>query len=493
MSELFRAAKLPAAPWIILILLITTKALVILLVVPYPATGLPNGDAKDYVAKSRSLWCEGRLDADTKSFRPLGYSFFLAPLLAFGDSDRAVNVEARILNTMADVCVCLFVFWIASLWLRHWWCLMTAAVVIGVQPWTGAYVHNIVPDHVASCLLTFGIGALAMSVVLEEGARRRRWLLIGSTLLSASFLVRPELIVFSAFLIFCAIIMRGFRWKRLLTDALWASLPFLVAMSCEVCYRVHVGDGFRVFGTLTPRYSGVRSWQRTWAAEEQVKHDIVFGWVKGRIGFPYLPARAFDTEDERARVGQILERIIRTGQGLTLDEDKVLRQIAEERIARSPWRYYVGVRLYNVTQYLVSLRHASDITNYLNNLPYAISFIAKGGLFSLRLLMVVMFLFGCVCLLADNRAWLSARPLLLLAAAMVWSRLLFLFICNGMLEIRYFVVSWPSLLLVSLYGLDHAYTFAGSLSARVWSNLSSGSQPPQREDHDRCPGAKLEV
>ncbi len=468
------AKKLPYAPTILLASLMVIKALLIVLVVSYPATGLPNGDALDYVAKSRSLWHEGRLDADTRSFRPLGYSFFLAPLLIFGDDDRAINVEGRALNTVADIFVCLFIFLASCTWIHRWLCRMAAALIIGVQPWTAAYVHAIVPDHVASCLLMFGMGALALSVVSQEGTKRRLCLLLGSALLSITFLVRPEMIIFSAFLICCAIAMKGFSRKRLISDILWVSLPFLLAISCEVCYRVHVGDGFRIFGKVTPRYSGVRAWIATWAGEEQIKHAIVFGWYRSRGVLPHLPANAFDNESERVRVYKIMERIRRTGQGLTLEEDKVLQEIADERIARSPWRYYVGVRLYDMTQYLLAIRTAPGIIiNSLNKLPLTISRAAKGVFFVLKILIVAMFLVGCARLLVNNKAQTSARPLLLLAVAMVCSRLLFLFCHIRVLEIRYFVVAWPSLLMVSLYGLDYTCT----LVDRFVSPYISESEP----------------
>lgn len=95
-------------------------------------------------------------------------------------------------------------------------------------------------------------------------------------------------------------------------------------------------------GELVP--SGFMAWEQTWLF--RMKDCYVAPWkLNGEaIDAEQLPARAFDSTDEKQRVAMILERY---NDELTLskEEDAAFAQLAQERTARHPMRTYVWLPL----------------------------------------------------------------------------------------------------------------------------------------------------
>jgi hypothetical protein len=91
-------------------------------------------------------------------------------------------------------------------------------------------------------------------------------------------------------------------------------------------------------GELVP--SGFMAWEKTWLF--RVKDCYVAPWkLNGEaIDVKQLPARAFDSAEERQRVAMILERY-NEELTLTKDEDEAFAGLARERTARHPLRTYL--------------------------------------------------------------------------------------------------------------------------------------------------------
>lgn len=93
-------------------------------------------------------------------------------------------------------------------------------------------------------------------------------------------------------------------------------------------------------GELVPR--GFMAWEKTWLF--RVRDCYLVPWkLNGEaINVEEIPARAFDTAEEKQRVAEILEEY-NNDLTLTVEEDAAFAQIARERNARHPLRTYVWI------------------------------------------------------------------------------------------------------------------------------------------------------
>jgi hypothetical protein len=91
-------------------------------------------------------------------------------------------------------------------------------------------------------------------------------------------------------------------------------------------------------GELVPY--GFMAWEKTWLF--RVKDCYLVPWkLNGEvINLEDIPARAFDTAEEKERVAAILEQY-NNDVTLSSEEDAAFRQLARERTARHPLRTYV--------------------------------------------------------------------------------------------------------------------------------------------------------
>jgi hypothetical protein len=131
---------------------------------------------------------------------------------------------------------------------------------------------------------------------------------------------------------------------------------FVVSLAMGVgCLMVLSPWGFRNLVTLgepqflAPKYSnlpgelvpyGFMAWEKTWLY--RVRDCYLAPWrLNGEaILVDDLPARAFDTPEEKQRVAAILEQY-NDDLTLTAEEDAAFAQLARERIARHPLRAYL--------------------------------------------------------------------------------------------------------------------------------------------------------
>jgi hypothetical protein len=103
------------------------------------------------------------------------------------------------------------------------------------------------------------------------------------------------------------------------------------------------------FQLLAPRYSnlpgelvpsGFMSWEKTWLFRFRDVYLVPWKLNEEAINVEDIPARAFDTPEEKARVAAIFEPY-NTDLTLTREEDAAFAQLARERTARDPLRTYL--------------------------------------------------------------------------------------------------------------------------------------------------------
>jgi hypothetical protein len=93
-------------------------------------------------------------------------------------------------------------------------------------------------------------------------------------------------------------------------------------------------------GELVPY--GFMAWEKTWLY--RVRDCYLVPWRLNSEAIPVdeIPARAFDTSDEKQRVAAILDQY-NDDLTLTAEEDAAFAQLARERTARHPLRTYVWI------------------------------------------------------------------------------------------------------------------------------------------------------
>src|SRR5262249_51126042 len=107
------------------------------------------------------------------------------------------------------------------------------------------------------------------------------------------------------------------------------------------------------FEPLTPRYmtlpgehapTGFMSWEKTWLYRFREVFLVSWKMNDDAIQIDDIPARAFDSPEEKQHVAAILERYNQDS-NLTAEEDAQFAQIARARTARDPLRTYLWVPL----------------------------------------------------------------------------------------------------------------------------------------------------
>jgi hypothetical protein len=269
------------APFIIFAILALGKYSPTLFYLPAPNDHWPNGDAYDYVPRAQIIWAgwHGQDKAsgpNVTSFRPQGYPFVIALLMAFGQDFRAVNMSTCVLNVAADLALCLLLLRLCLSFTRSVPVRCIFAAVLVMQPWTSQYLRLIMPDILTALLTAAGVAALAVFIIARKSSAAIIWLLTGSALLSATFLLRPEMIVFVPFLVCLALLVRRPRWRMFLAYAAIGALPFFASVAVNVAYRLRAEGKVAVFGKFEYERPGLMRWTGTFIASETVKLGVLW-------------------------------------------------------------------------------------------------------------------------------------------------------------------------------------------------------------------------
>ena len=341
-------------------------ALRVYLVLKFPVTD--TGDAPFYMELAWN-WLKngvygfpvyGRLTP--VDMRVPGYPAFLAAVFAFaGQSARA----AMLAQVVVDLATCFVIALIAArlapeparrrvaiagLWLA------------ALCPFTANYTAVVLTET-----LVIFLTALATLVLLQTDAGGPRevgtktssgaafltnpWLLAG-IVVGFGTLVRPEtpLLLFAAGLVLLAKWWRPADWMKLVRSGLLMSLGLLLPLMPWAARNWHT---LRDLQFLAPRYGelpgeytplGFSEWTNTWMWRFRDVYLTQWKVNEEEIEIGQLPAYAFDSQDEKERVADLLDEY---NEALTIDPtlDQGFREIALERTQRHPLRTYVKVPL----------------------------------------------------------------------------------------------------------------------------------------------------
>ena len=328
-------------------------------VLKFPASG--SGDGPFYIDLARN-WLRngvygfqvaGRLTP--VDMRVPGYPAFLAAIFALlGRGTRAVMLA----QVGVDLATCLLVALIAARLappLSRRRVALAGLWIAALCPFTANYTAVILTETLATFLTT-----LAILVLLETelGAPSdsgfpagywRPWIL-GGIIVGFGTLVRPEtpLLLLAAGLVLVVKWRRPADWQKLIRATLLLGaglmLPLLpwAARNWRVLHKVQF---------LAPHYSelpgefaplGFNAWTNTWLWRFRDVYLVTWKLDVEPISMDDIPSPAFDSSQERERLGEIFDRYNNT---LTWsqEQDRELGSIARERTARHPLRTYFKV------------------------------------------------------------------------------------------------------------------------------------------------------
>ncbi len=301
--------------------------------------------------------------------RPPGYPAFLALLYLLFRRDGAVIVLAQ---AVLDMATCYLIAWLASrlvpepyrrrMWLIALWLAVTCPLVAdyaavpltevlatfltaaALIPLTLAFVEVERRGRVPATLVNAGVTTHWKNL-------QTNWLL-GGLLAGFCTLVRPETpLVLAAVAVALAFVWRRREhWSQIIRAGVLMAVGLAVPL---VPWAVRNWVDFHEVQFLAPRYAassdeytprGLYAWTGTWLVRYRDVYLVPWNVDSARIEIGDIPAAAFDSAEERARVAELLNRYNATLR-MTPQVDNGFAELARERTLRHPLRTYLRVPL----------------------------------------------------------------------------------------------------------------------------------------------------
>ena len=196
--------------------------------------------------------------------------------------------------------------------------------------------------------------ALDLAVIgldrLQQG-RLRSWVWCGLAL-AASILLRPDggllLVAIGVYLLI--VLVRFVRESREWKKVFWAGvLLSIFSLAPLIPWTVRNWRTFHRFQPLTPRYAnnpwdyvpiGFNRWVKTWIVDYVSVQEIYWQEPGEKIDPEKLPARTFDSAEQKQRTLELLDAYNQTTE-VDPELDAQFAQLAQERIHARLLRYYV--------------------------------------------------------------------------------------------------------------------------------------------------------
>jgi hypothetical protein len=328
------------------------------------------GDTKFYDELARNLldhrvyglFVNGQLTP--VDMRMPGYPVFLAGLYAtFGRSIRSVMVVQACIDLITCVLTALIAGMIAPV--RSKTGVATIALwMAALCPFTANYTAAVLTEVLAIFLTTLAVlafviafGRASTDSSIEAIGHRplyseaAAWFLTGF-IVGLGTLVRPEtpLLLFAAGLVLAVYWRHRVNWSKLFLAVSWISLGLALTLTPWAARNARTLGRIEF---LAPRYAqtygdfiprGFYDWTGTWMVRFKDAYLVTWKLGKEPIRIEELPASAFDSSAERARVAALIDRY---NDDLEMSPvlDREFATLARERKLRQPIRTYIEIPL----------------------------------------------------------------------------------------------------------------------------------------------------
>lgn len=274
-----------------------------------------------------------------------GYPFFLASIFSiFGqDNFRAITL----VQVFIDIGTCVLVCDIARRTISER-AARVAFLLAALCPFIASYAATPLTEVPAIFFLTL---ALRQTIIAFDDPRYRNWMSCGAALAPA-ILLRPDsgLMLGSIGIFGLFRIWRSKKRKKLLAGGLVmtaVALAPLVPWTIRNWRVMHVFQPLVTIEATDPgEYiaQGWGSWASTWVADYSNVEDFCFHVDGEPVDINLIPARAFDSPQEREYVARLFAEYNKTAITTPELDHKVL-VLAQEKIRRHPFRYHVVLPL----------------------------------------------------------------------------------------------------------------------------------------------------
>jgi hypothetical protein len=326
------------------------------------------GDTKFYEELARNwldhgtygLFLHGQLTP--VDMRMPGYPAFLAAIYAvFGRTHNAILFVQVAVDLTTCILAALIAARLASVHKRT----LAATVALWMAalcPFTANYSAVVLTEVLATFLTTLGLFVFVCilgrpSMDQPFGSFNRKsllsaagWFLLGGAVVGLGTLVRPEapLLLVAAGLVLCVRWRRRAAWSKLALALLWMAAGLLLPLTPWAARNARAMGRIQF---LAPRYAetqgdyiprGFYEWTRTWMVRFKDAYLVTWKLGKAPITIGTMPASAFDSATERARVEALLTRY-NSDLKMTPAIDREFALLAHERSARRPMRTYLFI------------------------------------------------------------------------------------------------------------------------------------------------------
>ena len=224
---------------------------------------------------------------------------------------------------------------------------LAAVWLAALCPFTANYSVVVLAETLSVFCVVVALVALERWMALE---RAWGWVVVLGCVLSAAVLLRPDEGILAAVVV-AVMLWVGLRRRdggvgRRVAPAVVSALLVVLPLGLWTARNWRV---FHVVQPLAPRYAndpgedvpfGFQRWFRTWAVDYKASADIYWNYDDTRMRVEDLPARAFDNAEQREETRDLFERYNKVVSA-TAEFDAAFAQIAAERVAEHPLRYYV--------------------------------------------------------------------------------------------------------------------------------------------------------
>ena len=294
-------------------------------------------DGKGYALLANNLLEHHIFSLDDKEpyeptlIRLPGYPLFLAAIYSvFGHGN---NTAVRIIQAFVDTVTCVLVALTAWNWVedekRKRKALCAAFALAALCPFIVIYTATIMTET----LTTFFAVAMTLTATYAFKAESRKrkiiWWIVAGLLAGACVTLRPDSGLFAAglglTLVIAGLFMREeskdekkrrflSRMARTSFHGALFSLAFILVL---LPWTIRNERVFHLFQPLSPAHGempgefvpqGYNMWLRTWLDDQRYIGPMLWDMDTNPITMDKIPASAFDSEDERARVAALFDR-----------------------------------------------------------------------------------------------------------------------------------------------------------------------------------------
>src|SRR5271154_2048440 len=300
-----------------------------------------------------------------------GYPAFLALLyLLTGKTGAAAHLFVMLAQALVDLLDCLAIatlgvalFAIVDRDANSKPVFLAGVWLAALCPFVGNYSATLLTETNAVLLTSIALFFLVVAASSVDESMptvaKQRWdwnlnyraaaMLAGFTV-GVGTLFRPEtpLLLIAAWLAGAIVLFPTGKFRR------WLRIVILSGITCALPllpWAVRNAITLHELQFLAPKNSnlpgelvpyGFMAWEKTWLFRVRDCYQVSWKLNDDVIDIDAIPARAFDSEDEKARVADILEQY-NNELTLTPEEDAAFAQIAKERTARHPLRTHLFV------------------------------------------------------------------------------------------------------------------------------------------------------